>query len=71
MFYNGFVRVDTKFSFDIFWWFKDNGIIASPPLPLSPSLTEIFIYDVTPDQRVLCNDYLSSVYGVFPYLYQS
>ena len=71
MTYYGFVRVDKKFAFDIFCWFIDNGIVASIPLSLSPSLSEIFISDVTPDQRILCIDYLSSVYGVVPYFYQS
>lgn len=71
MSYYGFVRVDKKFSTDIFWWFIDNGIVASIPLSLSPHTFEIFISDVTLDQRVLCIDYLSSVYGVVPYLYQS
>lgn len=67
MSYYGFVRVDKKFSFDIFWWFVDNGIVASFPLSLSPYLSEFFISDVTPDQRTLCSDYLLSVYGVVPY----
>lgn len=71
MSYSGFVRVDKKFASDIFWWFIDNGIIASIPLSLSPYSSEISISDVSPDQRTLCNDYLSSVYGVEPYLYLS
>lgn len=71
MSYYGFVRVDKKYASDIFWWFIDNGIVAKIPLALSPYTSEIFIYDVTPDQRVLCIDYLSSVYGVVPYLYLS
>ena len=71
MSYYGFVRVDKKFATDIFWWFIDNGIVAEIPLSLSPYTSEIFISDVTPDQRVLCIDYLSSVYGVVPYLYRS
>lgn len=71
MFYYGFVRVDKKFAIDIFLWFIDNGFVVDYPLPLSPSMSEIFISDVTPDQRILCIDYLSSVYGVEPYLYQS
>lgn len=71
MSYYGFVRVDKKYAIDIFWWFFDNGIVAEFPLPLSPYTSEIFISDVTPDQRVLCIDYLSSVYGVVPYLYLS
>lgn len=71
MSYYGFVRVDKKFSSDIFWWFIDNGIVASIPLSLSPYTSEIFISDVTPDQRILCIDYLSSVYGIVPYLYLS
>ena len=71
MSYYGFVRVDKKFAIDIFLWFIDNGIVASVPLSLSPYSSEIFISDVTPDQRVLCIDYLSSVYGVVPYLYLS
>ena len=69
MFYNGFVRVDKKYSVETFWWFIDNGFVASIPLSLSPYSSEIFISDVTPDQRILCTDYLSSVYGVFPYFY--
>ena len=71
MSYYGFVRVDKKFAIDIFLWFIDNGIVASVPLSLSPYSSDIFISDVTPDQRVLCIDYLSSVYGVVPYLYLS
>lgn len=71
MSYCGFVRVDKKFAYEIFWWFIDNGIIAEFPLSLSPYTSEIFISDVTPDQRTLCFDYLSSVYGVVPYLYRS
>lgn len=71
MSYYGFVRVDKKFASDIFWWFIDNGIVASIPLSLSPYSSEIFISDVSPDQRILCIDYLSSVYGVDPYLYLS
>ena len=71
MSYYGFVRVDKKFAIDIFLWFIDNGFVASIPLSLSPYLSEIFISDVMPDQRVLCNDYLSSVYGVEPSLYRS
>lgn len=71
MSYYGFVRVDKKFATDIFCWFIDNGIVASVPLSLSPYSSEIFISDVTADQRILCNDYLSSVYGVVPYLYLS
>lgn len=69
MFYYGFVRVDNKIAFDVFRWFIDNGFVASFPLSLSPYLSEIFIYDLTLDQRILCIDYLSSVYGVEPYLY--
>lgn len=71
MFYFGFVRVDKKFALDLYYWFMDNGIVADFPLGFSPSLSEIFIYDVTPDQRILCIDYLSSVYGVVPYLFLS
>ena len=71
MSYYGFVRVDKKFAVDISWWFIDHGIVAEIPLSLSPYTSEIFISDVTPDQRVLCIDYLSSVYGVVPYLYRS
>lgn len=71
MSYYGFVRVDKKYAVDIYWWFIDNGIVASFPLSLSSYSSEIFISDVTPDQRTLCIDYLSSVYGVQPYLYQS
>ena len=71
MSYYGFVCVVKKFATDIFWWFIDNGIVASVPLPLSPYSSEIHISDVTPDQRTLCIDYLSSVYGVVPYLYRS
>lgn len=71
MTYYGFVRVKKEFSFEVFYWFIDNGFIARFPLSLSPFLSEIFIYDVTPDQRILCIDYLSSVYGVVPYLYVS
>lgn len=71
MFYYGFVRVDKKFAIDIFWWFIDNGIVASIPLSLSPYSSEIFISCVSPDQRILCIDYLSSVYGVVPCLYRS
>ena len=71
MSYYGFVRVDKKFAIDIFLWFIDNGIVASVPLSLSPYSSDIFISDVTPDQRVLCIDYLSSVYGVVPDLYLS
>lgn len=71
MSYYGFVRVDKNFAFDIFLWFIDNGFVASLPLALSPYLSEIFISDVTPDQRIFCIDYLSSVYGVEPYLYLS
>lgn len=70
MFYYGFVRVDTKFATDIFWWFIDNGIVAEFPLTLSRYTSEIFFSDVTPDQRILCIDYLSSVYGVVPYFYR-
>lgn len=69
MSYYGFVRVDKKFAIDVFFWFIDNGFVASLPLSLSPYLSEIFISDVTPDQRILCIDYLSFVYGVEPYLY--
>lgn len=71
MSYYGFVRVDKKYAIDIFWWFIDNCIVASVPLSLSPYSSEIFISDVTLDQRILCIDYLSSVYGAEPYLYQS
>ena len=71
MSYYGFVRVDKKFASDIFWWFIDNGFVASIPLSLSPYSSEIHISDVTPDQRILCIDYLSAVYGVVPYLYLS
>ncbi len=71
MSYCGFVRVDKKFAIDIFWWFIDNGFVASIPCSLSPYSSEIVISDVTPDQRILCIDYLSSVYGVEPYLYRS
>ena len=71
MSYYGFVRVDKKFASDIFWWFIDNGIVAKIPLSSSPYSSEIFISDVTPDQRVMCIDYLSAVYGVVPCLYRS
>ena len=73
MSYYGFVRVDKKFAFDVFFWFIDNGFVVLPPLSLSPSLSEIFISDVTPDQRILCTYYLSTVYGVLPsfYLYEA
>lgn len=71
MTYSGFVRVDKKFASDIFWWLIDHGIVASIPLSLSPYSSEIFISDVSPDQRILCIDYLSSVYGIFPVLYLS
>ena len=71
MSYYGFVRIENKFAFDVFYWFIDNGFLPTFPLALSPSLSEIFLYNVTPDQRILCNDYLSSVYGVVPYLYWS
>lgn len=71
MSYYGFVRVDKKFANDIFWWFIDNGIVSSIPLSLSPYSSEIHISDVTPDQRILCIDYLSTVYGVVPSLYLS
>lgn len=71
MSYNGFVLVDKKFVSEIFWWFIDNGIVVSIPLSLSPYSSEIFISEVTPDQRTLCIDYLSSVYGFVPYLYRS
>ncbi len=71
MTYHGFVRVENEFALDVFYWFANNGIFARFPLALSPSLFEIFIDDVTPDQRILCIDYLSSVYGVVPYLYLS
>ena len=53
MSYYGFVRVDKKFAYELFWWFINNGIIASIPLSLSPYLSEIFISDVTPDQPIL------------------
>ena len=53
MSYYGFVRVDKKFSVDVFWWFIDNGFVASIPLSLSPYTSEIFISDVSPDQRTL------------------
>ena len=71
MSYYGFVRVDKKYAIDIFLWFIDNGIVAKIPLSLSPYSSEIFIYDVTPDQRILLIDYLSCDYGVVPYLYRS
>lgn len=71
MSYYGFVRVDKKYAIDIFWWFIDNGIVAEIPLSLSPYTSEIFISDVTHDQRIMLIDYLSSVYGVVPYLYRS
>ena len=71
MSYYGFVRVDKKYSIDVFWWLIDNGIVASIPFSLSPYTSEIFISNVTSDQRILCIDYLSSVYGVVPYLYQA
>ena len=71
MSYYGFIRVDKKFATDVFWWFFNHGIVASIPLSLSPYLSEIFISDVTPDQRTLCIDYFSSVYGVVPHLFQS
>lgn len=71
MTYYGFVRVKKEFAFEVFYWFIDNGFTARFPLALTPFLSEIFIYDVTLDQRILCTDYLSSVYGVAPYLYVS
>lgn len=71
MSYYGFVRVKKEFSFEVFYWFIDNGFTVRFPLALSPFLFEIIIYDVTPDQRFLCTDYLSSVYGVVPYLFVS
>lgn len=71
MSYYGFVRVDNKYAIDIFWWFIRNGIVAEFPHSLSPYTSEIFISDLTPDQRTLCTDYLSSVYGVVPYLFRS
>lgn len=71
MIYHGFVRVKKEFAIEVFYWFIDNGISATFPLSLSPYLSEIFIGNVTPYQRILCIDYLSSVYGVMPYLYIS
>lgn len=71
MAYYGFVRVGKEVAMEVFYWFIDNGISARFPLVLSPFSVEIFISDVTPDQRILCTDYLSSVYGVFPYFYLS
>lgn len=71
MSYSGFVRVKKDYALDLYYWFIDNGFVASSPLPLSPSLSEIFISDVTPDQRTLCIDYLPSVYGVLPLLFLS
>ncbi len=71
MSYYGFVRVGKEFAIEVFYWFIDNGFTARFPLALSSSLFEIFISDVTPDQRILCIDYLSSVYGVVPYFYAS
>lgn len=71
MIYHGFVRVKKEFAIDVFYWFIDNGFSATFPLALSPFLSEIFLAYVTPDQRILCIDYLSSVYGVVPYLYLS
>lgn len=68
MSYYGFVRVEKKYAIEVFNWFIDNGISARLPLALTSYSSEIFISDVTPDQRTLCNDYLSSVYGVEPYL---
>ena len=71
MSFYGFVRVDKKFAIDVFWWFIHNGILASIPLSLSSYLSEIHISDLTPDQRTLCVDYLSSVYDVEFYFYLS
>lgn len=71
MSYSGFVRVKKKFAIDIFYWFIDNGIAAGFPLSLCPSMAEIFVFDVTPEQRILCIDYLKSVYGVAPRFYLS
>ena len=71
MSYFGFVRVKKNCALDIYHWFKDNGFVASYPLPLSPFLSEIFLSDVTLDQRTFCTDYLSYVYGVFPDFYES
>lgn len=71
MTYCGFVRVHKDVAFEVFLWFVDNAIPVRFPLALTLYLFEIFIEDVTPDQRILCIDYLSSVYGVVPYLYQS
>lgn len=71
MSYFGFVRVKKNCALDIYYWLIDNGFVASFPLSLTPYLSEISISDVTPDQRIFCTDYLSSVYGVEPYLYLS
>lgn len=71
MIYHGFVRFNKEFAIEAFYWFIDNGFSARFPLALSSSLFEIFISDVTPDQRILCIDYFSSVYGVVPYFYLS
>ena len=71
MSYCGFVRVDKKFAVDIFWWLIDHGIVASIPLSLSPYSSEIFLSNLTPEQRTLCTDYLSSVYDVVLHFYLS
>lgn len=71
MFYHGFVRVHKEFAMDVFYWFIENNFFVRFPVALSPFLFEIFVDDVTPAQRILCIDYLSSVYGVVPYLYLS
>ena len=69
MSYFGFVRVKKDYALDIYYWLIDNGFVADFPLALSPFLSEIFLSDVTPDQRTFCTDYLFSVYGVVPDLY--
>lgn len=71
MSYNGFVRVKKNCAIDLYYWFIDNGFVASFPLALSPSLSEIFLYDLTPEQCTLCTDYLFSVFGYVPFLYLS
>ena len=69
MYYNGFVRVNKNCALDIYYWLIDNGFVASFPRALSSSLSEIFLSDVTPEQRTFCTDYLSSAYDVFIDLY--
>lgn len=71
MIYHGFVRVKKESAIEVFYWFIDNGISATFPISLTPSLSEIFLGYVTSDQRILCIDYLSSFYAVVPYLYLS